>query len=263
MTVFSTIIGRSVCQAALLGGLLLSGCKKEDAPPVLSGNLYGFVRTYDEFGRPESKSGVAVSLDNTSPLIQAVTNNAGRFELLNVPAGTYNASYTKAGYGLVRRLGFGHVGGTQPTSLPEAVLVRRSNTTLTNLTMRMPVPGGYPLVFEMLLNNPSTVGRAFGVRLFVGNSADVNASTGELVNATTVNLSAAPSSSGTVNLAIAREAELSAFHTLGYPPGSTAYVMAYPAPAALYDYPYPDPVTGRNVYSTLGTPSNIVRIVVP
>jgi hypothetical protein len=54
-------------------------------------------------------SGVTVSLEGTN--FSAITDDSGRFELMNVPGGTYTVRWSKPGYGDVRYIGVAIQGG--------------------------------------------------------------------------------------------------------------------------------------------------------
>lgn len=112
--------------------LFLIGCNKNEDNVFLEGNIIGFVNLVNETGSEvEDKSGVNVSIEglNTS----ANTNENGRFELSNVPAGTYNIIYNKKGYGSYKRFSFQFIGGNIPAMLYETTLYEQPKIEIQSL----------------------------------------------------------------------------------------------------------------------------------
>lgn len=112
--------------------IILLGCDKKEENTYLKGNIVGFINLVDENGvEVEDKSGVNVSINGLSN--SATTNRNGRYELSNVPAGTYNLIYTKAGYGNYNRHSYQFIGGNIPALLDEITLYEQPNIEVQNL----------------------------------------------------------------------------------------------------------------------------------
>jgi hypothetical protein len=106
----------SLCSVAAV--CLMISCKK-DPPPEPEGDITGAVIVYDSTGTALSDhSGVIVTIDSLG--LKDTTDANGDYHFSNVPAATYNFSYSKAGYGTYRIIGQVHAGGTQATELPNA-----------------------------------------------------------------------------------------------------------------------------------------------
>ncbi|MEA1899020.1 MAG: carboxypeptidase-like regulatory domain-containing protein [Bacteroidota bacterium] len=112
--------------------LFLIGCDKNDENIFLKGNIVGFVNLVDETGNEvEDKSGANVSIEGLTS--SANTNENGRFELSNVPAGTYNIIYNKTGYGSYKRFSFQFIGGNIPAMLYETTLYEQPKIEIQSL----------------------------------------------------------------------------------------------------------------------------------
>jgi hypothetical protein len=96
--------------------LSVTGCKNTITEPELKGSLVGFVFTFDEYANPfEDHSDVKVTaLGNDQ--FSTFTDQKGRFEFLDLPAGTYELHFEKDGFGILKQFGIQHLGG-KPTTL--------------------------------------------------------------------------------------------------------------------------------------------------
>jgi len=100
----------------ILVSLVILGCKDTITQPDLTGSLVGFVYTFDEFA--------SLLDDHSQVLVTAVgsdhfstrTDKKGRFEFKDLPAGTYELNFEKAGFGSLKQFGIQHLGG-KPTTL--------------------------------------------------------------------------------------------------------------------------------------------------
>jgi len=122
------IIFSLCCLAAFYA---LSSCTKDElhGPPgprgdtgvyvPLKGDISGTVAVYDSLGRALTNySGVQVIIDSTD--ISTITGASGAYIFHDVPAGRYNFSFKKEGYGTYRIVRQLHPGGPQVTHLVNA-----------------------------------------------------------------------------------------------------------------------------------------------
>lgn len=112
--------------------LLLLGCNKNEENIFLKGKIVGFVNLVNEAGEEiENKSGVNVLIEGLE--ISANTNENGRYELTNVPAGTYNIIYNMTSYGSYKRFGYQFIGGNLPAFLDETALFEQPGVEIQSL----------------------------------------------------------------------------------------------------------------------------------
>jgi hypothetical protein len=256
---------------------LLSSCKGKDGEPGpvgpagpaggnLTGSIVGFVNPIDEFSRPQTKSGVTVTLENATPTITTTTDANGRYELTNVKSGTYNIAYSKAGYGTYKVQGYPHAGGDQPAFLYSRDLIGLSATTVPTVTVGAVQPpnsssgiNDYAVPVAATLANPNLASSQSNYSLyaliFVGSSAGVTSSTGTYMGS----FSYFPGQTS-YPFYLSR----AYLNQRGFTTGSTAYAVLYGAPSFYSDYGYTDLVTGRGIYTSLNTtPSRVVSFIVP
>lgn len=93
------------------------GCSKEEVLlPDLKGSLVGYVFCFDEYANLLDDQGhvqvTAVGLKQ----YRCTSDENGRFEFANLPAGTYELHFEKAGFGTLKQFGIKHYGG-KPTVL--------------------------------------------------------------------------------------------------------------------------------------------------
>lgn len=102
--------------------LILMGCENNETLS-LKGDIVGFVEIIDEYGNEiEDKSGVEVEFENTS--YSATTNKIGKYEIKDVPAGTYSITYTSDSCGMDKYTSFQHVGGNVAAYVSELTLYK-------------------------------------------------------------------------------------------------------------------------------------------
>jgi hypothetical protein len=104
----------------------VSGCTNSNvnSPASINGSITGVVSLGSEFkgSSPNtfaSSSGVSVSLDGTS--FSTLTDSSGFWKFDNVPAGNYDVTIAKSGFGLMRTYGVA-VGGPGTAFIPRVDL---------------------------------------------------------------------------------------------------------------------------------------------
>ncbi|GMQ30483.1 carboxypeptidase-like regulatory domain-containing protein [Algoriphagus confluentis] len=137
-------------------GWLLSSCDSYEFPPVGAekGSISGSLALFDEgTTQKASSAGMRISLEGTDPLIFTFSDQFGRFELKNVPFGSYAVVYEKEGYGTFRYLGeddgdkFEHLPEIVNSKIPHFLLGEKSTTKIQNVNVEK-VVGGYRFSVE-------------------------------------------------------------------------------------------------------------------
>jgi len=112
----------------------LIACQKESQgpKPIPMKNIIGSVSLYDEGTIPVSNSGLMVSILDSDPIIKAITNDQGAFELEEVTSGTYTIIYRKPGFGTYKVYDVVH-DQTKTTSLSETPSLGQKTSTSVGL----------------------------------------------------------------------------------------------------------------------------------
>lgn len=102
------------CTKVNIGGP--AGAQGPPGPPgdtSVAGTIYGKVFLYDSLGNPApDNSGASVVFENSSPQISLTTQPDGSFSAPGAPAGIYDITVSKTGYGTMKLFHFEHTGGT-------------------------------------------------------------------------------------------------------------------------------------------------------
>jgi|GEM_PF-1048075 len=107
----------NILATIFLLSVILQSCTKKEFLPDLKGSLVGYVYTFDEFRNLlNDHSGVIVTALGLNNTYKINTDKQGRFEFVNLPAGTYEIHFEKTGFGTLKQFGIKHLGG-QPTVL--------------------------------------------------------------------------------------------------------------------------------------------------
>jgi hypothetical protein len=227
----------------------ISSCSKTS--PALSGTLTGFVTTYDQYGFKvlSDISGVSVHISDGAH-DSSTTNASGQYTFSNLSTGSYNISYSKAGYGTVNAYDYGFTGGG--TLNRNASISKIPSFSLYNVTDTIETVSTELGVLIRGVDTADQVARSFTV--FGSASSAVSSSPGSYTYANTGTIKAGQT---TWSLFITSE-EL---HENGLASGSTVYFMVYPYSTGAPTYA--DPTTGRTTYTALGTPATVLSIVIP
>lgn len=149
------------------------------------GNIMGTVLLYDSENKLVSNcSGITISIDNTS--VSTQTTNNGRWTLDSIPYGTYDITYSKAGYGSGKIMGVYHAANNHSTTLigrsesmnsissievsDIKVATFSSVSWLLNLLNSGLVQNG--IFIEPIFNNPTTKNKP--IRLFFSDNNNVS-----------------------------------------------------------------------------------------
>jgi hypothetical protein len=78
--------------------ILCTSCGEPDGGEgwILTGDLFGKVETFDEFGYPlPDHSGVKVTIEGTEPLLETMTDSSGNYSFEELKTGTYHLVFSK------------------------------------------------------------------------------------------------------------------------------------------------------------------------
>jgi hypothetical protein len=241
----------------LFSFFLISSCSKEGpmgpegpAGPSaadLTGSLVGFVTIYDEFGvAVADKSGVTITVDGTTPPLTATTNTNGKYQIDNLPTGTWDLVFSKTGCATYKSLGFSFVGGVKPRVF-NMILSQLTSTLITNLDVSQ--YSATQMSINLTISPATPAGYYRYIRFYYSKNNPVT-STNYL---STSYLST--TSASLVNY-------LRSFDKATFPTGTTMYMVAYGE--SYYSYGYQDLTSGLYNYTTVNaTGSNIVSVDVP
>lgn len=197
--------------------LFTSSCdKKEECeyPNLTEANIDGSVLLFDDAEEPLDKSGMTVSILYSNPLISDSTDENGRYQLKNVPFGTYTLMYEKQGYGTYFYT-MAHENNCQPSNeVPSFYLGKKSTTSITSLSAES---SAAHIDIELTISPDATSEQARYIRLFFKNENDVSNSSYDADSGllfTNTNALSFSLSSGDL-------------HSMGFIPGETIYLKAY------------------------------------
>lgn len=249
----------AIAAVSLVIAFAISSCSKTGAQgpvgpagPLSTGTLSGYVTVYDQYGFkvPGDLSGVSVSIPGMAG-DSTVTNSAGSYSISNLKTGVYNLFYSKANCGSVlvndySFLGGGTINRNQAMSLIPSFSLFNVNDTIVTVSTDTGVAirgidsvNGVARQYIIFGSTASTVSSAPGT--YVYNSAVETIKAGQ----------------GTFNAFLTQQELADA----GLTPGTTAYFIVYPYSAG--QPTYVDLSTGKTVYTALGTPSQVLQVVIP
>lgn len=97
---------------ALLLPFVFHGCSKEDYLPGLTGKMVGHIYTFSQFGKLlDDHSQVKITAIGMDESYTVNSDQSGRFELTELPTGTYELHFEKSGFGVLKQFGVQHLGG--------------------------------------------------------------------------------------------------------------------------------------------------------
>jgi len=143
---------------------------------TLRGDLTGNVILYDTSGHPLADlSGAAISLENTSPLIQTTTAADGSFTLKSVNEGNYTVSVQKQGFGIMRYLNTTNPGSKTPTHIGNLQLAQQMPSGYDIKSLRMDsivFPADNLLSFTITLAHPQQLHNP-SINIYISDSTGV------------------------------------------------------------------------------------------
>lgn len=231
--------------------LILPCCEQSQTIKLdLEGTLKGKVITYDEFGWTiKDYDGLSVNAESGDVLLTTIVDSNGRYELINIPTGTYKIYTSKEGYGTVFVSPYPIVGGVTP-SYRDFYIYKIPDIKIENLSLEMIDDDVYLIgsVIHDIEIDPDK-GRIPTFRYFLNHSGNPSGSNFDKTYLETLN--------GEAGWQI--YSNLSNNHF--FSSGEQIWVIAYGCNALASSY-Y-DFYLEKSIWMNLGEASNIASITIP
>ncbi|MFM8914197.1 MAG: carboxypeptidase-like regulatory domain-containing protein [Flammeovirgaceae bacterium] len=226
----------------LIVAIVAFGCKKDDELPT--GSIIGFVNLYSKSGSAlDDFSGANVSIDNTK--IVTTTDSDGKFELKNVPPGTYDISITKPGFGDYKQFSIPYAGPPAPGGIPAINTYTGTSPTI--------VIGEIPLFTLTDFSFDNLDGRL----LIQGTASTAN---GVVIIYLSKGSKASNKDYDSFLLATVENGSFTYDITGVFPSGSNLKIIAYPTNS--YSTIYIDRNTNKRIYTSLGKASSVINVTI-
>jgi|SRR5665213_172349 len=209
-----------------------------------SGNLMGYVKTYDQYGSiiETNMAGISVSLTNGST-VTTTTDATGKYVFDSISTGYYSLNFSDASFGANQVSSFQFLGGAT---------VWRPNTTITQIPNYSVSGLSFIDTVVNLTDSTIEINGSIGTSdanvrtaiVFVGSAVGTNSAPVNYQTYYTANIKAAQS---TFKILI----PLSDLYDIGYYPGQTIYFASYGISSPLTASAYEDFTTGRTVFTAI------------
>lgn len=232
----------------VLLGLL--ACKKESQSPTPNPlkNIIGSISLYDEGTNPVSNSGLAVSILDSDPLIKAITNDQGAFELKEVLSGSYTLVFRKPGYGTFKEFDVLH-DQTENTYLTEKPsLGQKTSTSVGFLIANV---SNDSLILTVSIDPVATPNNPRYCRVFFGDNQ--NLSPENFVYYTAPLLS--------INNPFELSFSSAELQSYGFQEGQNVFVNV--AGESYFSNEYYDPLLERQIFPNLFWTSGVEHFIIP
>lgn len=163
----------SIPFAVFLGfaAFVVPGCEKEKNVP-LRGDLIGYVKLIDEKGNPQrDNSSTNVTLGET--IAASTTDASGKFEMSDIPVGTYPMKFEREGYGVYKLFNESLTGGNEPGVVTDITLVGFPTMTVSNIKATISDNSSYTRSIN-ISGDLKSVADFYLIRLYVNDSSDVS-----------------------------------------------------------------------------------------
>lgn len=228
-------------------------------------NIAGRILLYDEDGNlAADNSGITIALDNST--VRTTTDASGNWKLDSIPQGTYDITYTKAGYGTGRIMGLHHAATNHQTtniakpemmstiSATEVTAIQIAgfdkNPTVQNMISLGLAHNG--VFIEPIFTNTS--GKLKPVRFYFSDKNDVSSKNYTATFKLKMN--------GTNEITETMIFDTKWMNSNGFKAGQTIYVVAHGDGSV--DDGYDDPIAGVRIYPSISPKASpTVSFVVP
>jgi len=220
----------------------LVACNKEE-DTVTTSSISGKVKLYDDGNSNLDNNDMTITVEGTSPLLSAKTNQNGEYSIQNIPFGSYTLQFNKIGYGTYKIFDAALTNSSGPVVIAEvANLGQISNTAIIN---KFSVSISETTVeIKGTVNPTGTIETPKYVRLFY--STDENVSNSNYTFYSDNN----EVSDVTFNIQITKED----LNTMGFETGTTVYIKAYGE--SYWSNSYEDPSSSKMLFPNLNSSSS-------
>ena len=228
----------------------LFACKKESQSPtpILLTDIIGSVNLYDEGTSPVSNSGLVVSILDSDPLIKAITNDQGAYELKEVLSGSYSLIFRKPGYGTYKVYDIIH-DQTENTYLMEHPSLGQKTTTSVGFLIAN--VSNDSLILSVSIDPDATPDQPRYCRVFFGDTQDLSPE--KFVYYTAPLLS--------INNPFELKFSSAEIQSYGFQKGQSVFVNV--AGESYFSNEYYDPYLERQIFPNLFWTSGIEGFIVP
>jgi hypothetical protein len=244
-----------IALAALL--FFTQGCSKTTPATTapVTGNLFGFVSLYDQYGGKITSGSTATTVTLTTPSNTTLTtspDSTGRYTFNNIAQGQYLITYTNPGYGSIVNAELGFLGEGNIDHDVKLSAVPNFNDSI----LLSPVDTLNTLVINGTFSGTDTRKRTYVI--FVGTTSAVSSTPANYLSYYT----------GTANnnlTTFTQKIQISDLNDLGFTSGATVYLAVYGAAADfattsdVEDYAH----TGRLSFNAISASAATTSIVLP
>lgn len=236
----------SKCIVIILQMCLLYSCNKTEIQQLdLKGTIKGTIYAYDENGKKTDPSGCSVTIEGSDPLLSTTADENGKYELTDVPTGTYILSYTKEGFGEYKSNGFMFVGGGKPLYF-NANIYKKPSTKINELKLSI---HNNKLMAEVVLEYDHITNFDYYNRVIFFAHSENNISN-SLYTYYLINMQTYYITELHVDLTML---------LIFFPSGSKIHIVAY----VYNDGYYLDQNSNRKIFTSVSQPTNVASIVIP
>jgi hypothetical protein len=207
--------------------------------------------------QPQVRDSVMVSIDSTS--FKAFTDSNGAWTIPNLGAGTFNLTFSKAGYATTRVLQFGFA-GTGTKFVGTTNLCQPPSFNVSNLWHWASADTDRIRLGVKLDTTFSDSNAPYRVFLFFGTDSLVSSNPAHYMGVSTNNVMTFQNGVDSNSIILTAASLVNS----GFVEGNAVYVAAYVANAGSTNSGYADPATGRIVYVNINpVKSNVIKVIVP
>lgn len=225
----------------------MGSCKQEDIYTLPSGELQGRLLYYtnNNMGIP----GVKIEVEGSSPNLYTYSDAYGKYDIKNLPGGTYNLIFSKDSFPTFKIIGFIMLGGNVPFVLYPLEASKLSYNQLSSMTVDSSQMNFYP--YYRVLSKCNTTSYSL-FRYYVSDKPDVSWN-----NYLLTGLFSSNSAGSYFYIESDRELTQLAAKT-------KMYIIAYPASDNNFYTNYIDTESGLTIYPVnQALPSSKVTFILP